>query len=119
MELSHVQRVRLLYKTVLRLHRGLPDELKQLGNIYVREEFKRHKLCNIAEAAAFMNEWTRYAVTIAQQLGIRGPKYSEKLGQNLEESFLHEMRDDQVQQLFDLLVAATGVDPNDQLTKTI
>ncbi|CAG2062673.1 unnamed protein product [Timema podura] len=58
MELSHVQRVRLLYKTVLRLHRGLPDELKQLGNIYVREEFKRHKSCNIAEAAAFMNEWT-------------------------------------------------------------
>ena len=58
MDLSHVQRVRMLYKTVLKLNRGLPVELQVMGNSYVREEFKRHKNCNIAEAQVFLVEWT-------------------------------------------------------------
>lgn len=29
---THVQRVRLLFKTILRLHRGLPVEMKALGD---------------------------------------------------------------------------------------
>lgn len=61
--LSHVQRVRLLYKTILRLHRGMPNEIKDLGNNYVRDEFKRHKSCNPAEAHVFINEW---AVSISK-----------------------------------------------------
>lgn len=56
--LNHVQRVRLLYKTILRLHRGLPQELQQLGQIYVRDEFRRHKNCNAKEAQLFMVEWS-------------------------------------------------------------
>lgn len=55
--LTHLQRVRRLYKTVLRLHRGLPLEIQSLGNSYVRDEFKRHKTCNLAEANVFLNEW--------------------------------------------------------------
>lgn len=58
MDLTHVQRVRLLYKTILQLHRGLPTELQVMGNSYARDEFKRHKSCNIAEASVFMVEWT-------------------------------------------------------------
>lgn len=56
--LAHVQRVRKLYKTILKLHRGLPEEVQSLGNNYVRDEFRRHKNCNDAEANIFMNEWT-------------------------------------------------------------
>lgn len=55
--LSHVQRVRMLYKTILRLHRGLPAEMQSLGTNYVRDEFKRHKKCNEAETIIFLNEW--------------------------------------------------------------
>ena len=55
--LSHVQRVRRLYKTILRLHRGLPKEVQPLGNNYVRDEFRRHKTCNPTEANIFLNEW--------------------------------------------------------------
>lgn len=40
---NHVQRVRILYKSILKLHRGLPTEVQELGNQYVRDEFKRHK----------------------------------------------------------------------------
>lgn len=58
MSASHVQRVRKLYKTVLRLHRGLPVELRVLGDNYAHDEFRRHKQCSIKEAEIFMNEWT-------------------------------------------------------------
>lgn len=33
---SHVKRVRTLYKSILRLHRGLPVELAALGNNYAK-----------------------------------------------------------------------------------
>jgi len=56
--LNHVQRVRLLYKTILRLHRGLPKELQVLGQTYVRDEFQRHKNCSPKEAQIFMLEWS-------------------------------------------------------------
>lgn len=56
--LSHVQRVCLLYKSILRLHRGLPKELQELGQTYVRDEFRRHKNCNPKEAQIFMQEWS-------------------------------------------------------------
>lgn len=55
---THVQRVRTLYKTILRLHRGLPAEIQPLGNNYVRDEFKRHKNCVESEAIIFLHEWT-------------------------------------------------------------
>lgn len=55
---THVQRVRVLYKLILKLHRGLPEELQIIGTNYARDEFKRHKKCAPQEAAVFMNEWT-------------------------------------------------------------
>ena len=57
MDLSHAQRVRMLYKTILKLHRGLPADLQVMGTAYARDEFKRHKTCSVAEASAFMVEW--------------------------------------------------------------
>jgi hypothetical protein len=57
MDLTHVQRVRMLYKAIFKLHRGLPAELQVMGNSYTRDEFKRHKTCNISEASVFMVEW--------------------------------------------------------------
>lgn len=55
---THVQRVRMLYKTILRLHRGLPAEVRPLGDGYVRDEFRRHKGCVESEAIVFLHEWT-------------------------------------------------------------
>jgi hypothetical protein len=57
MDLTHVQRVRMLYKTILKLHQGLPADLRVMGTAYARDEFKRHKTCNVAEASVFMVEW--------------------------------------------------------------
>ncbi|XP_076624737.1 succinate dehydrogenase assembly factor 3 isoform X2 [Colletes latitarsis] len=106
--LSHVQRIRMLYKTILRLHRGLPIEIQSLGTTYVRDEFRRHKTCNEAEAAIFLNEWTEYALMLADQLGLKGPHTAKLLGQNLRQEDFEKFRDEQVYQLYELMNAATN-----------
>ncbi|KAK9687130.1 hypothetical protein QE152_g36678 [Popillia japonica] len=105
----HIQRVRMLYKTILKLHRGLPKEIQPLGNNYAKEEFKRHKKCTAEQAVVFMNEWTDYALTLAKQIGIRGPKTRFKeVGRSLSEQELKYFRDEQIQQLYELMVTASN-----------
>lgn len=74
MNSTHLQRVRKLYKTILKLHRGLPPELQVLGNNYAHDEFRRHKKCSPTEAEIFMNEWTviksRWHITDLINLGL-------------------------------------------------
>ncbi|XP_017786566.1 PREDICTED: succinate dehydrogenase assembly factor 3, mitochondrial isoform X2 [Nicrophorus vespilloides] len=104
---THIQKVRFLYKTIFKLHKGLPEELQILGNSYTRDEFKRHKKCTNEEAAVFMSEWTNYAITIAEQLGLKGPKTgTKKLGKPLNECELELFRDEQLHQLYELMVTA-------------
>lgn len=43
---------------ILRLHRSLPLEMRAIGDQYVKDEFRRHKQVNPAEAYVFMQEWT-------------------------------------------------------------
>ncbi|XP_014489513.1 PREDICTED: succinate dehydrogenase assembly factor 3, mitochondrial [Dinoponera quadriceps] len=105
---THVRRVRMLYKTILRLHRGLPAEIQSLGDNYVRDEFRRHKKCVESEAITFLHEWTDYAVCLAEQLGLRGPHTAKQLGKYLKEKDLEKLRDEQVCQLYELMIAATG-----------
>ncbi|KAM7361489.1 succinate dehydrogenase assembly factor 3 [Cochliomyia hominivorax] len=108
-QLSHPQKVRILYKTILRLHRGLPDELRELGDKYVRDEFRRHLKCTPMEAQLFMTEWAKYAVTISKQLGLRG-KPQGTLGDELDPKTVEMLKDDQVVQLYELMLAAKGLD---------
>lgn len=88
---------------------GLPAEIQPLGNSYAKDEFKRHKTCNPAEAQVFLIEWTNYAVQLSHQLGlgIKGrPK--EKVGEYLPVNKLDDLREEQVVQLYELMKAATG-----------
>ncbi|KAK2576097.1 hypothetical protein KPH14_007432 [Odynerus spinipes] len=98
---------------ILRLHRGLPVEIQPLGNEYVREEFKRHKTCNATETHIFLNEWTDYALSLAKQLGIRGPQTAQPLGKSLKEEDFDKLRDEQLYQLYELMIAATGKHEDD------
>ncbi|XP_065355197.1 succinate dehydrogenase assembly factor 3, mitochondrial [Calliphora vicina] len=108
-QLSHPQKVRILYKTVLRLHRGLPDELRELGDKYVKDEFRRHLKCTPMEAQLFMTEWAKYAVTISQQLGLRG-KPKGTIGDELDAQTVEMLKDDQAVQLYELMLAAKGIE---------
>ncbi|KAJ8687137.1 hypothetical protein QAD02_022931 [Eretmocerus hayati] len=102
---THIRRVKTLYKVVLRLHRGLPAEVKELGDLYVKDEFRRHKNCTPDEANVFLNEWADYAIGLSEQLGLRGPRSAKPLGKPLDLSDLDNMRDEQVQQLYELMKA--------------
>ena len=55
---EHVRNVRVLYKAILRLHRGLHPELRALGDQYVKEEFRRHRNAEPPFIPVFMQEWT-------------------------------------------------------------
>ena len=49
--------VKRLYKTLLKLHRGLPPDLAYMGDMYVKDEFKRHKLATPEQTVTFMESW--------------------------------------------------------------
>ncbi|XP_037949737.1 succinate dehydrogenase assembly factor 3, mitochondrial [Teleopsis dalmanni] len=108
-QLTHSQKVRLLYKTILRLHRGLPEELRDLGDQYAKDEFRRHLKCTPMEAQLFMTEWAKYAATLSTQLGIRG-KPKGRLGGDLDPKIVEILKDDQAVQLYELMLAAKGID---------
>ncbi|XP_053694415.1 succinate dehydrogenase assembly factor 3, mitochondrial [Sabethes cyaneus] len=107
----HVNRVRMLYKAILKLHRGLPEELHSLGDQYVKEEFRRHKTCSVKEAKLFMEEWTDYAISLANQLHHKGrPRTIEHIGKDLNVNKLDNFNDQQIAQLYELLLASRGSD---------
>ncbi|CAI6360808.1 unnamed protein product [Macrosiphum euphorbiae] len=108
--LNHVQRVRLLYKTILRLHRGLPNELQELGQAYVRDEFRRHKNCNPKETQIFMMEWSKYTLTLSEQL-LKNAKSNIGFGKNIDkdDGVLDSFTDDQIVQLYNLFKETTGI----------
>ncbi|XP_046653386.1 succinate dehydrogenase assembly factor 3, mitochondrial-like [Daphnia pulicaria] len=104
---THVQRVRLLYKTILRIHRGLPLEIKAIGDQYVKDEFKRHKTCQPQEVNQFMTGWVDYAVTLAKQLNVSQlKKQTPALGKHLTPEELDLFKDDQISQLHELMQEA-------------
>ncbi|XP_064087910.1 succinate dehydrogenase assembly factor 3, mitochondrial-like isoform X2 [Macrobrachium nipponense] len=116
---THHQRVRLLYKTILKLHRGMPLELQALGDQYARDEFKRHKDATTEQANTFMVEWTNYAITLARQLGLRGAHTARSLGMQLKEGDLDDFNVEQINQLYELYEAATVKETEGHYMKAI
>ncbi|XP_069120325.1 succinate dehydrogenase assembly factor 3, mitochondrial-like [Argopecten irradians] len=93
-------RVRALYKAILKLHRGLPQNFKAIGDQYVKDEFKRHKNITSAEADVFMTEWTKYYLMIGKQLSQR--KQKQTIGVNMSPELLDCFSDEQIVQLMEL-----------------
>ncbi|XP_038598560.1 succinate dehydrogenase assembly factor 3, mitochondrial [Tachyglossus aculeatus] len=111
---GHVGRVRVLYRRLLVLHRGLPDALKALGDQYVREEFRRHRTVGPDRAQSFLQEWEEYAQVLEQQMGGNRPRF----GAQLSHAKLDDFRAEQIGQLQELMREATkangrfdGADP--------
>ena len=53
-----------LYRSILRLHRKLPLELRQVGDSYVRHEFAQFKTAKPEHLAHFFKEWDKYVVML-------------------------------------------------------
>jgi len=104
----HPARVRALYKALLKLHRGLPLQMKALGDQYVKSEFRLHKNAGAAETDQFMHEWTKYYVTLAKQLNKKQKNLS--VGQAISTEMMDVLSPEQVGQLHELFKATTKVD---------
>ncbi|MFH4974328.1 hypothetical protein AB6A40_001037 [Gnathostoma spinigerum] len=91
----------VLYKRILRLHYGLPKELKEIGDAYVKEEFRLHKKAEPGQALVFLKGWTDYCTDLSKQLSQNGIVKGE-LGKKLDPSMLDDFKDEQLRQLLDL-----------------
>lgn len=87
-----------LYRQLLRAHRKLPPELRQIGDAYISSEFKLHKdVENPAQIIGFLSEWQKYG----QEL--QGDSW--KVGK-IEKLKVEKMSDEQLGQLWELMKAA-------------
>ncbi|KAM8883494.1 succinate dehydrogenase assembly factor 3, mitochondrial [Synchiropus picturatus] len=111
---NHVARVCSLYKRVLVLHRFLPIDLRALGDQYVKDEFRRHKDASPEETRSFMLEWESYKDTLQSQIVelMANPESIVKFGADLPEKRLSDFQDEQIGQLYELLLESTK--PNRQ-----
>lgn len=84
-----------LYRRLLRAHRQLPPELRQIGDSYISSEFKLHKeVENPAQIIGFLSEWQKYG----QEL--EGDKW--KVGK-IDKMKVEKMSDEQLGQLWELM----------------
>jgi len=50
-----------LYRNLLKAHkRHLPKEMRELGDVYIRSEFKLHKTAKPEHLTSFFKEWGQY-----------------------------------------------------------
>mmetsp|Transcript_24302 Transcript_24302/g.41839 ORF Transcript_24302/g.41839 Transcript_24302/m.41839 type:complete len:99 (+) Transcript_24302:16-312(+) len=79
----------ILYRTILKLHKNqLSTELKQLGDKYVKEEFRLHKnVTNEAHLNNFYKEWDNYVHIMKSSNG--------KVGRDLEKTEAQKLNDEQ------------------------
>ncbi|XP_035536864.1 succinate dehydrogenase assembly factor 3, mitochondrial [Morone saxatilis] len=108
---AHVSKVRSLYKRILVLHRFLPIDLRALGDQYVKDEFRRHKSASPEEVKSFMAEWENYKATLQTQvLESAGERLgSVKFGADLSEMTLSNFQEEQIGQLYELMLESTKV----------
>ncbi|XP_069032905.1 succinate dehydrogenase assembly factor 3, mitochondrial [Embiotoca jacksoni] len=111
---GHVSKVRSLYKRILILHRFLPIDLRALGDQYVKDEFRRNKGASPEEAKSFMTEWQNYKDTVQTQVLQSAGEHlgSVKFGTNLSEGNLSDFQEEQIGQLYELMLESTK--PNTQ-----
>ncbi|KAI5778532.1 hypothetical protein EDC01DRAFT_756669 [Geopyxis carbonaria] len=90
-----------LYRRLLRAHRHkLPAEARLLGDEYVKSEFRLHRnVDNPVHIIGFLSEWQLYA----QELEGNGWQ-----GKRLEQGKIEKMSDEQVAQLYELMMAVKG-----------
>ncbi|MCJ1483629.1 acetate non-utilizing protein 9 [Schaereria dolodes] len=87
-----------LYRRLLRTHRKfLPQEMRLLGDEYVKSEFRAHKeVENPVHIIGFLTEWQMYAQKI------EGDSW---LGERLDSGKVDKMSDQQLGQLYELMQA--------------
>ena len=94
------QGVLSLYRQILRLHRQrLPSGKRNLGDAYVKEEWRRHKglEVNSSTQMEFLEQWGEYASQLAEMQSAKG-----HTGRNLTSAQFAAMSDEQKATLYEM-----------------
>ena len=87
-----------LYRNIMRLHRDkLPPIMRQLGDVYIRKEFRTHMYsakCSLPQFDQFLKSWALYHQTLLSQQKV--------IGDNLSDEATKKLNDDQLSKLADL-----------------
>ena len=82
-----------LYRAILREHRrSLPQEMREVGDKFVRHEFRLHKKVSQEVAAGFLRGWEDYLASVR----------SQSLGASTGFNGLADLSEEQQQKLRDL-----------------
>jgi tRNA(Ile)-lysidine synthase TilS/MesJ len=69
-----------LYRSLLRVHKKhLPVAMKELGNTYIKSEFRLHKSAKPDQAEKFVEEWEKYREQILSTARARDSRSSGSL----------------------------------------
>lgn len=92
-----------LYRAILRAHRAMPAFQRELGDKYVRQEFRLHKqVDNPVQIIGFLTEWQRY-------LDFARGGDEQWRGYRMDDATLEKLTDDQVHQLHGLMQETRGL----------
>jgi hypothetical protein len=111
-----------LYRNILKLHRLLPEDLKALGNSYVRNEFRLHRGGQVTDVqeTIFLREWSQYYEQLLKQVAHdftnTKPEQTFPLGKKIEQAKLAQMNDDQLFTLMELRKHASGAESEESNT---
>jgi hypothetical protein len=86
-------RAKGLYRSIFRAHKELPLPMKELGNAYVRSEFKLHKASKPEFLNQFFEEWEFYLQSI------KSNKWRQT---DLDDDTISSLSAEQKQKLIDL-----------------
>ncbi|CAL1716093.1 unnamed protein product [Somion occarium] len=94
-----------LYRNILRAHRYLPSDMRSLGDVYVKAEFRRHqKIDNPLHIIGFLSQWKLYLDELPA-----GPEGQHFKGKKLDPTLIEKMSPEQVGQLYEVMQATKGV----------
>ena len=95
-----------LYASVLRAHRALPPQMRELGDRYVREEFRRHRTASATFLQPFLSEWQNYVASLPRA---GAEEASVVIGRDLAPDQAASLSQEQLEQLARLREEAARV----------
>ncbi|KAI8324674.1 ACN9-domain-containing protein, partial [Martensiomyces pterosporus] len=93
-----------LYRSILRTHRLLPQEMRFVGDQYVRAEFRSHRTVTDKRFLdPFFAQWTSYLSLLQEQTKSAAIQQSAgNIGKHLDSDVVDKLGDDKAQQLLEL-----------------
>ncbi|ORX33419.1 hypothetical protein BD324DRAFT_639720 [Kockovaella imperatae] len=98
-----------LYRRLLRAHRGLPDDMRFMGDAYIKSEFRATRTSdNPIHIIAFLSQWKLYLEEVEQSATEAG-KAAPFKGRRLEVDKIEQLSEEQIGQLYELMHATKDV----------